>query len=461
MSQAGSIAGGGGGSGTLSTLTGNSGGAVSPTGGNINVVGSGTITVTGNPGTSTLTIADSGGTGLTFDSDSGSATPALGVITMAGGSNINTSATGSTVTYNLDDNVTITGTYTTTGGNIQLPGTANNGSAGRILFDTGLAESQIAFPDNQNIVIGYTPWTFPNPGNCSNNIGIGLNVFSQITSPTATGVTDNVGIGRDCLSGVLDSASLNVAIGTSGLSQLQNGNYNLSVGDSLGALQTGDSNCSVGSENMLSLTAGSNNTSIGDLGLSNIVTGSDNIGIGNLAGSDLTGSDSDNICIANIGVSGDNGVIRIGTDATHTSSFMAGIYGVTPAMSPQMMTIGSDGELGSQAISGGFTWNEVTGTSSGMAVNNGYIANNAGLVTLTLPASAALGSVIEVAGKGSGGWSIAQNSGQTIHFGAQNSTTGAGGSISSTLQYDTIRIVCTTADTDFVVLSSVGNLTVV
>jgi len=110
---------------------------------------------------------------------------------------------------------------------------------------------------------------------------------------------------------------------------------------------------------------------------------------------------------------------------------------------------------------GGFTWHEITGTSSGMAVNNGYIANNAGLVTLTLPASAALGSVIEVAGKGSGGWSIAQNSGQTIHFGAQNSTTGAGGSIASTLQYDTIRIVCTTADTDFVVLSSVGNLTVV
>src|SRR5690606_38102793 len=185
-------------------------------------------------------------------------------------------------------------------------------------------------------------------------------------------------------------------------------------------------------------------------------------GIGNLAGFDLTGSDSDNICIANLGVSGDNGVIRIGTDGTHVRSFMAGIYGITPANSPQMVTIGSDGELGSQAISGGgFTWNEITGTSSGMAVNNGYIANNAGLVTLTLPASAALGSVIEVAGKGSGGWSIAQNSGQTIHFGAQNSTTGVGGSISSTLQYDTIRIVCTTADTDFVVLSSVGNLTVV
>lgn len=399
MSQAGSISGGGGGgSGTLSTLTGNSGGAVSPTGGNINVVGSGNITVTGNPGTSTLTIADSGGTGLTFDADVGSATPALGVIDMAGGSNINTSATGSTVTYNLNDNVTITGTYTTAGGNIQLPGTANNGSSGRILFDNGLAQSQISFPLTQNIVIGSnTSWTYPTPLNVGGNIGIGVDVFSQI-SPTPTGVTQNIAIGTNCMNGVLNDASLNVAVGWRSLEQLQNGNYNIAVGDALRALQTGDSNCSVGSENLLSLISGSNNTSIGDLGLAWITSGSNNIGIGNQAGSGLIGSDSDNICIGNIGVSGDNGVIRIG-DAAHTSCFMTGIYGVTPAMSPQMVTIGSDGELGSQA---GFTWNEITGTSSGMAVNNGYIANNAGLVTLTLPASAALGSVIEVAGKGSG-----------------------------------------------------------
>ena len=49
---------GGGGGGLLNTLTGNSGGAVGPTvGGTINVVGSGLITATGNPGTNTLTIS--------------------------------------------------------------------------------------------------------------------------------------------------------------------------------------------------------------------------------------------------------------------------------------------------------------------------------------------------------------------------------------------------------------------
>lgn len=67
MSQAGALNSGGGGGTGVQTLTGNTGGAVGPTANNINVVGSGAITVTGNPGTSTLTIASSGGTpGLVF-----------------------------------------------------------------------------------------------------------------------------------------------------------------------------------------------------------------------------------------------------------------------------------------------------------------------------------------------------------------------------------------------------------
>lgn len=41
----------------VETLTGNTGGAVGPTGHNINVVGAGEISVAGNPGTSTLTIS--------------------------------------------------------------------------------------------------------------------------------------------------------------------------------------------------------------------------------------------------------------------------------------------------------------------------------------------------------------------------------------------------------------------
>ncbi len=106
------------------------------------------------------------------------------------------------------------------------------------------------------------------------------------------------------------------------------------------------------------------------------------------------------------------------------------------------------------------TWAEVTGTTQAMTVNTGYIANNAALVTLTLPATAALGSVFAVAGKGAGGWKIAQNASQVIHFGNVDSTTGSGGSVASTLRRDVIYLICTTADTDFEVTGSVGNFDV-
>jgi len=95
-----------------------------------------------------------------------------------------------------------------------------------------------------------------------------------------------------------------------------------------------------------------------------------------------------------------------------------------------------------------------------MAVNNGYIANNAALVTLTLPSTAALGSEIEVVGKGAGGWKIAQGASQLINFGNISTTTGATGYLQSTLTYDAIRIVCTVANTTWTVLSVQGNITV-
>lgn len=59
MSQAGilNVAGGGGGGSPVQTLTGDSGGAVPPSGNNINILGGNGISVAGNAGTSTLTVS--------------------------------------------------------------------------------------------------------------------------------------------------------------------------------------------------------------------------------------------------------------------------------------------------------------------------------------------------------------------------------------------------------------------
>jgi hypothetical protein len=97
-----------------------------------------------------------------------------------------------------------------------------------------------------------------------------------------------------------------------------------------------------------------------------------------------------------------------------------------------------------------------------MAVNHKYITDNVGLVTLTLPANAAAGQEIVVQGLGSGGWSIAQNAGQVIHFGSTDTTLGVSGSLAATNRYDSLRILCVVADTEFAVTGGPeGNLTVV
>ena len=107
----------------------------------------------------------------------------------------------------------------------------------------------------------------------------------------------------------------------------------------------------------------------------------------------------------------------------------------------------------------GLTWSEVTTTTVSLAVNNGYVMNNASRVIGTLPATAAQFSIIRIVGKGAGGWQIAQNSGQTIHFDSNNTTTGTGGSLSSQSTFDCLDLLCITANTDFIVTSSIGNIT--
>jgi|ERR1044071_3363702 hypothetical protein len=106
-------------------------------------------------------------------------------------------------------------------------------------------------------------------------------------------------------------------------------------------------------------------------------------------------------------------------------------------------------------------WNNITASSATMAQNDGYVANNAGLVTLTLPATAAFGSLIYVQGLGAGGWKVAQNSGQHIQIGSSASTVGATGFIASTNQYDSICLLCVSANTIWTALGGPqGNITI-
>jgi len=144
----------------------------------------------------------------------------------------------------------------------------------------------------------------------------------------------------------------------------------------------------------------------------------------------------------------------VGPTANNINVLGAGSITVTGNPGTSTLTITDSG--------GGFMWNVITAASASLVASNGYIANNAGTVTFTLPVTTAVGDMYRVTGiNNATGWSIAQNAGQTIHFGASNTTTGAPGSLTSSATRDSIEILCVVANTDFNVLSSIGNITVV
>lgn len=109
---------------------------------------------------------------------------------------------------------------------------------------------------------------------------------------------------------------------------------------------------------------------------------------------------------------------------------------------------------------GGLTWSVVT-VNANLAVDTGTIANKGTLLTMTLPTTSAVGSIIQLVGINAGLWRIAQNSGQTIYFGNKVTTTGASGYLESTLARDSVELVCVVANTDWNVISSVGSITYV
>lgn len=122
-------------------------------------------------------------------------------------------------------------------------------------------------------------------------------------------------------------------------------------------------------------------------------------------------------------------------------------------------TSGAGNTVTINAVSGGFNWLNI-GASQSLAAQTGYFCSSGGALSLALPASSAVGDTIHVVLDGSTSWTITQGAGQRIRLGNTVSTTGAGGSLASTARGDTVTMVCQTADTFWVVINSMGNITV-
>lgn len=136
-------------------------------------------------------------------------------------------------------------------------------------------------------------------------------------------------------------------------------------------------------------------------------------------------------------------------------------HNITFANGTNMSITGTGSTITFNASGGGIdTWSIITDATKTIEVRNGYFANRGGGVTFTLPTTAAIGDAFTVNTINAGGFTVAQNAGQTIQVGNQVSTTGVGGSIASTANGNTVTMVCSVANTSFVVINGWGNITV-
>jgi hypothetical protein len=339
----------------VETLTGNVGGSVAPTLNNINIIGSGTVLVTGNPGTSTLTITNSGSVTDQYDADTGTAVPSGGIINILGGAstagvNIHTTASGNTVDVILNDS-------------ILLPATNGSGTEGVIYLDG--STFMHAGGDDSNTFLGTGSGNLTNTGTI--NLGLGIGALSSLTS----------GFG-------------NVAAGNDALSNATNAEGNVAIGNALANLVTGLGNIALGEDAGDSLSGANLNILIGHDVADSLLTGSNNIIIGESSGSAYTGAESSNIIISNTGDVSEDNVIRLGTDGSGTgqqnATYLAGVYNRSFASPSGVMQIDHNFKVGSSAGTNGQLligstgasplWANLTSTGGSVVITNNANAIN-------------------------------------------------------------------------------------
>jgi trimeric autotransporter adhesin len=202
-----------------------------------------------------------------------------------------------------------------------------------------------------------------NAATASNNTACGSNsLFSNTTGSfcTSVGVQSSVetltannfvAIGPQANGNTGSSTSNNsVAIGYSNIGLT--GTNSVCCGSLSG--QHGATDCvGVGFSTLSATTSGTNNTALGYNANNNNTTGSYSLSLGYTAGNTIANSNSNNISVANVGVSADTNVMRIGTQGSgnlqQNKCFIAGIAGTTVSNQVVATVNSSTGQLGQAA----------------------------------------------------------------------------------------------------------------
>jgi len=203
--------------------------------------------------------------------------------------------------------------------NLVLPATST--AAAGLILRGGVTFMQA--PGTNNLFLGNAAGNIDVTG--SRNLGIGSTAARDITTGSSN-VSIGLEAGRGCTIGD-ENTYIGVRAGRDSL----DGTFNVSVGTDTMPVANGADECAaIGRRSLFALTTGNRNAGLGPYTLQNITTGDNNVALGAFAGQNLTGADTWNVMLANEGIVGDNGTIRIG-NANHTRNFTRGISGVAVA----------------------------------------------------------------------------------------------------------------------------------
>ena len=404
--------------------------------------GDGSVTITNGNGTIDLS-ASGGGSVDVISGDSGSITGANVTIFA---NNVSRTA-GSTVRF-VNSGTTSTLNVTNT-----LLGNTFIGEGSGTLAPTGQNNTGLGYTCLNNITSGSQNTAMGQQAGQSLQNGASNCAIGYLSLPNCTSGSSNVAVGQQTLFSYTGSQA--TAIGNGAL-QNTTGTANTAVGYLAGrSVTSGTNNTIMGYIAMVNSGAASNCTGVGYQSLTN-TTGNSNTAFGYNAGSAIT-TGTGNLVLDNVGVAAETNTIRIGT--SQTTAFVQGIASVTVA-NRNLVTINTaTGQLGSMT-SAGILWSAVT-TNQNMTVNSGYIAISAGgALTFALPTTSSVGDIVELTLDGATSFQITQAVNQSIRFGTASTTVGVTGSITSTAQGDTLRLVCSVANLKWNVLSSIGTLTI-
>lgn len=341
--------------------------------------------------------SQSGSDVLTFDADTGSASPSAGVLNILGDHGLNTDGATDTITVAIDNAITLGDLSSIVGSNA-------------ITLTTGNLEVT-----DGSINIPYITLPLPSAAGAI-NINASPAIFSD---------------GSNFVSGVFAGQGLQSGDGGNTL-----------IGCLSGSGFTGSNNTTMGTLALLSATASTANTAIGRSSLASLLTGISNLALGSGSGTTYTSSESNNILLGSSGVAGDQNIMRLGIPVAITSTFIYGIASISVSNAQYVTINTSTNQLGSAPIPGITVWSNIGGSNTAV-IGHGYFSTAA--LTMTMPASPSIGDTISFAANTAGTLVLQAAGSQIIRIGSSVST--AGGTMTNSAIGDSVTLVYDSTNT--------------